>query len=285
MRILLGVLIYVVASFLFGQNKANDDVIFQSATDWLDNKLNYVYYDEVNGKWWTNTFYINENKYVTIKHISSEKRNTANIRDKVYTIRSFQLEDINPKSLKIKEVEKTQGRIVKGKMLELRTFGFQELIHKTINNRRGSSTSYLFLSFPEVLTDSISDYAEIVRNKLEVAINASTRLYPADGNDVETIFSILTGGFESDNGKDWIGTLTQENVVKIENEKEKILYIGYDRKREQFYTVEITSEEMKTQYLTLEAKDQYRLKLGEETVMEFYSLHSFSYRNQDYFRK
>ena len=171
-------------------------------------------------------------------------------------------------------------------MLELRTFGFQELIHKTINNRRGSSTSYLFLSFPEVLTDSISDYAEIVRSKLEIAINASTRLYPRDNeNDIETILSILTGSFESDGSIEWTGTLIQENVLKVEGAKGLIRYFGYDKNKEQFYTVEITSEQMKTQYLTLEAKDQYRLKLGEETVMEFYSLHSFSYRNQDYFRK
>lgn len=269
-----------------GQTPEEDEVKFQSAVDWLDSKLSYLYYDEVGEKWWNNTFYVNDKKEITIKHISSSKPNTANIRSKTYTIRTFKIQDINPKSLKIKEVKETKGRIVKGKMLELRTYGFQDLIHKTINNRPATSTSFLFLSFPTTLTDSISDYAEIAKRKFEQAILSSTQLYPSGSeDDIEIIFDVLTGSFETDNGEVWEAEEIKPNVLKIDRGTNSIEYFGLDEVNQQFYLLDITSDGIKKQSFQMKNSNKLSLEQNGETSFQFHTLHSFSYMDTRYFRK
>ena len=284
--------VFIVVAFISfisasqAQTPEQDEVQFQSAIDWLDSKLNYFYYDNVGEKWWSNTFYINENKEVTIKHIASENPHSANIRSKTYTIRTFQIQDINPKSLKITDVKKTKGRLVKGKMLELRTYGFQDLIHKSINNRRGSSTSFLFLSFPEALNDSISNYAEIVKQKFEQAILASTRIYPSGGiEDVDTIFSVLSGTFLSDDNQSWNIQQLKPNVLKIDRGNGGIEYLGFDKEREQFYFLDITTDGFKTQYYNISTDATLTLNADGVAVFTFHTLHSFSFKGKRFFRQ
>lgn len=268
------------------QTPQDDEVRFQSAIDWLDNKLNYIYYDESRQQWWTNTFYVNEKKEITLKHIASKRPNTANIRNKTYTIRTFQIGDINPANLKISKVEKTKGRIVKGKMLELRTFGFQNLIHKSINGQQASSTSFLYLSFPSVLEDSISNFAEIVKEKFEEAILASSRLYPTgDKSDIENIFSCLAGEFTSQNDENWTANLAKPSILKIENMEDIIQYLGYNNLKEQFYLLEITSSGPKTHYFKLNRNDELSLQADSTEVFTFHTLNAFTFKGQTYFRK
>lgn len=287
MRHTIIILTFLLSLYSFAQSSAEDEVQYQSAVDWLNSKLSYLYYDEVGEQWWNNTFYANDDKVITIKHIASHNPNTANIRDKTYTIRTFKIEDINPKSLKIKDVDETKGRIVKGKMLELRTYGFQDLIHKTINNRRGSSTSFLFLSFPKVLNDSISNYAEIVKQKLEQAILASTRVYPSGNNakDIEMIFNVLPGSFIAENGQQWITKQVKPNVLKIERGNEAIEYFGFDEEKGQLYLSDITSTGIQTQFFTLQNQESIVLKHGESRLFEFHTLHSFSFNGIRFFRQ
>ncbi|WP_424961933.1 hypothetical protein [Ekhidna sp.] len=286
MRILIAFSFSLFSSVMLAQSPEQDEILFQSAMDWLDSKLNYVYYDDVGEKWWSNTFYINNDREVTIKHIASDKPNTANIRSKTYTIRTFRIQDINPKSLKITEVAKTKGRLVKGKMLELRTYGFQDLIHKTINNRRGSSTSFLFLSFPEVLNDSISNYAEIVKQKLEQAILASTKVYPKNAEgDIKTIFTILEGDFKSDEGQPWNVQKVKPDVLKIDQGTGNIEYFGFDQDQQQFYLLDINSEGVKIQFYVMSNEGNLSLSSTEETVFTFHTLHSFSFKGKRFFRQ
>ena len=73
----------------YAQSTEDDELTFQSAIDWLDRKLNYIYFDEVAQKWWLNNFYVNEKKEVTIKNIYTDKPRTANIKEKTYLIRKF----------------------------------------------------------------------------------------------------------------------------------------------------------------------------------------------------
>lgn len=283
------ILIYFACLFSLdspGQTPEEDEVKFQSAVDWLDSKLSYLYYDEVGEKWWNNTFYVNDKKDITIKHISSSKPNTANIRSKTYTIRTFKIQDINPKSLKIKEVKETKGRIVKGKMLELRTYGFQDLIHKTINNRPATSTSFLFLSFPSALTDSISDYAEIAKQKFEQAILASTQLYPkGNEHDIETVFKILSGSFETDDGKKWDAEEVKSNVLKIDRGIDAIEYFGFDQENKEFYLLDISSRGTHKKSFQLDNTNDLTLKENEENIFKFHTLHSFSYKGIQFFRR
>lgn len=279
--------VFFVSVASFGQSPEEDEVNFQSATDWLYSKLNYIYYDSKNGKWWKNTFYVNEEKQITIKHISSNKPNTANLKEKDYTIRSFQIQDIDPNSLKVTEIKETQGRIVKGERLELRTFGFQNLIQKSINNRKGSSTSFLFLSFPEVLKDSLSNYAEVVKENFLQAIVSSTHVY-SKGNeeDIEQIMTALTGTFKSISGNTWEAKPIKPNVLQVETAEKNISYFGYDSSRSSFYLLTISSDGVRTNYfkfsespfITLEEQD------GERQI-QIESLNDFQLGNDKYFRK
>lgn len=272
---------------LSAQTKEEDDVKFKAAVDWLDSKLNYVYYDDVGEKWWNNTFYVNEKREVTIKHIASSKPNTGYIKQKDYTIRSFRIQDINPNSLKISEIEETKGRLVKGKMLELRTFGFQDLIHKTINKRRGSSTSFLFLSFPEVLNDTLNNYAQVVKEKFEEAILASTRIYPTgDERDIETIFSVLTGSFQSLEGKEWKSELVQPNLLKIDlGTSGPITYFGFDQSKKQCYILKISSEGFIPIFLEIDADQKLSLYSDGNKTFQLLTMNSFIYEGQEFVRQ
>lgn len=268
------------------QSPEENEVNFKSAVDWLDSKLNYIYYDEVGEKWWNNTFYVNDKKEVTIKHISSSKPNTANIQAKTYTIRSFRIQDIDPKSLKVTDIKETKGRIVKGKMLELRTFGFQDLIHKTINKRRGSSTSFLFLSFPEILNDSLMNYAEVVKEKFEQAIVASTRVYSSgDDSNIETIFSILTGNYETADGFKWESDQVQEKVLKIETSDDVIQYFGLDEDKKQLYLLKITTSGFNYEYFNINNDNELSLLSDSTRIFKFNTLNSFTYHGKEFFRK
>lgn len=281
------VLIIAFPLCVSAQSPEEDKLIFKSAVEWLDSKLNYLYYDEVGEKWWNNTFYVNDKKEVTIKHIAASRPNTANIKEKDYTIRTFRIQDINPNSLKISAIEETKGRLVKGKMLELRTYGFQDLIHKTINKRRGSSTSFLFLSFPEVLNDSLDNYAQIVKEKFEEAILASTRIYQAgDDSDFETIFSVLKGQFQSADGAKWQSQMVLPNVLKIEmGEGDPITYFGFDQTKNQFYLMEITSEGFSSTYFSIGADQKLALEIEGNKIFQFVTLNSFIYKGREFFRE
>lgn len=280
------VLFFLIPIISFGQAPDEDEVIFQSAVDWLDSKLNYIYYDEVGEKWWNNTFYINDKKEVTIKHIASSRPNTANIQNKTYTIRSFRIQDINPQSLKVTKIKETKGRLVKGDMLELRTFAFQDLIHKTINKRRGSSTSFLFLSFPEVLNDSLANYAQIVKQKFEEAIIASTRVYPrGDDTDKDQILSILNGSYGTNDGLSWEASEVRKNVLKIESIEETIQYFGFDEAKNQFYLLNISDSGFEYEYFQLNNESTLSLSSDSTTIFQFNTQNSFKYKDQEFFRK
>ncbi len=284
LRILIFILLPIVS---FAQTQDEDEIKLKSAMDWLDSKLNYIYYDNVGEQWWSNTFYANESGEVTIKHIASKRPNTANIKDKTYTIRRFSIQDISPYSLKITDIDESKGRIVKGQMLELRTFGFQEGIHKTINNRKASSTSFLFLSFPESLIDSLSNYAEIVKHKFEEAILASTRIYPSDNeNNVKSILDILTGSFKTNEGLRWIGNRLNENVIKLEYEDQRIQYFGYDPNQKQFYLLDISEQGVRKQKFQISEGNQLKLSgVDSQTNILFETTNSFEFNGNVYFRQ
>lgn len=281
-------LIFLIPLFAFPQSPEEDQVKLQSALEWLDSKLNYIYYDNVSEQWWNNTFYVNDSNEATIKHIASNKPNTANIKNKTYTIRRFKIEDIDPRSLKIAEIKESRGRMVKGEMLELRTFSFAESIKKSINNRKASSTSFLFLSFPETLVDSLSNYAEIVKSKFLEAILASTQIYASgdDDTDIQTIINTLSGTFKSDNGDVWDTNLVQTNVLRLDRNNGDIEYFGYDTNDQQFYLVSIS--EKGTKRINYELADETRLILngqdGQESLL-IETPHSFKIGEMEFFRQ
>lgn len=287
MKYSLLIILSLQSLILSAQNPELDQSRYEAAAEWLDSKLNYIYFDSEDQRWWKNTFYVNENKEVTIKHISSDRPNTANISDKNYTIRTFKIQDIDPNSLKVSNVKKSRGRIVKGKMLELRTFGYQNLISKTINNRKASSTSYLFLSFPTAVTDSISDYAEVVRDKFKEAIAASTQIYPSDyEHDVERVLKILTGEFQSDGGKTWKTRLIQPHVLELDRGNGDTEFFGYDTNDHRFYLLTLSSQGIDIQHFKLAEKD--KLILSDEQGNDSFligNLNIIKIQGEEYFRQ
>lgn len=286
-RLLASILFLSLLTISFAQMSEDDEVTYQSAIDWLDSKLNYVYYDDVSGKWWNNTFYVNDKKEVTIKHISSDKPNTANINQKNYTIRTFSLADINPYDIIIREEEDSRGRIVKGKVLEIRTFGREKSIHKKINTRRGSSTSFLFFSFPEFLNDSIADYAQVVKSKLTEAIISSTKVYASSYDEnIKKFFNTLSGSFKNEKGETWESEQIFPNTLKITTDPSKREFFGYDSKKKLFYHTSISNEELNTIYY--KPGEGYKLLVTEidgSSSIIIETQNSFKINGVDYFRQ
>lgn len=286
MKLRISYLLLFLSPLISAGQVEDDKVKLQSALDWLDSKLNYIYYDSKGEQWWTNTFYANGEGEITIKHIVSKRPNTANIKNKTYTVRRFQIEDINPRSLKINQIEESSGRIVKGQMLELRTYGFSESIHKVINNRRASSTSFLFLSFPENLIDSLSNYAEVVKQKLEEAISASTQLYSTNSeDDIATVLSVLEGKFQSEVGH-WTSERVFSNTLKLDRGNQTIEYFGYDPNEKHFYLLTLSQQGLKKQVFRLNSDQQIKL-IDPETEQSILieTPNSFNLNGQVYFRQ
>lgn len=259
MRLLWTFLFLTLHVICGAQSLKEDEIKFQNAVDWLNSKLDYVYFDEQNQRWWTNTFYINENKVVTIKQISSKTRVTANIKSKNYTIRSFDIRDINPYSLFLKEIEVTSGRLVRGSVLEMRTADGSPKIHKTINNRKATSTAYLHLSFPAA-PDSLPNKSELVKKKFYEAIIASTRVYASTLEDVKTILTeMLSGKFVSSDERVWKVYEKYEGVFVLETDKEHYT-LGHDSTKGVFYLTKQSAEEISIQY--------FKLRQGNEAALE-----------------
>ena len=287
MRILQLIGILVITTSLNAQMSEDDEVTYQAAIDWLDSKLNYIYYDEVSGKWWKNTFYVNDKKEVTVKHIASDKPNTANIRSKDYTIRTFSLTDINPYNISIVNEEDSKGRIVKGKVLEIHTFNNAKTIKKKINNRRGSSTSFLFFSFPEFLNDSLANYADIVKSKLSEAIIASTKVYASEAEeDIKSVFEILSGNFIGEEDIEWTAEILYPNTLKIVSNLSAQVFFGYEASKKLFYETIISNKGVQTIHYELSMNNKLQLTEVEGTssiIIE--TTNSFKKDGVNYFRQ
>lgn len=275
-------------SQLFAQSPAEDQVTFESAIDWLNSKLDYIYYDENNGNWWNNTFYMNDGREVTIKQISSKTPQTANIKNKNYTIRKFKIEDINPYTIQIKEVDESMGRFVKGQLLEIHTFSDQKKIHKTINNRRATSTSFLHLSFPKALTDTLVNYPTLVKEKLYDAVISSTKVYYKNPTaNREVIFKILEGNFLSEStNSSWKTQKVFDSVFKIE-ESDAISFFGYDTNKKLYYLNQISSSGVKMVYFKEKEDTQLILISTDDTntSIVFDTLNSFQLNGEWYYRQ
>jgi len=286
MKIILTFLSLVLFNQSWAQPSQDDEVVFASAIDWLNAKLDYVYYDKNSQKWWTNTFYINESKEVTIKQISSHHRITANIKDKNYTIRNFRIQDINPYSIEIKKVHEGTGRFVEGELLELHTFDGSRKIHKSINNRKATSTSFLHLSFPKSLTDSLSNYPQQVRDKFYEAVVAATKIHPIDPDtNRKLIFETMQGSYKSEKGGLWNAELRFDQILKITS-PETERYFGYDYNKKKYFLVRISADGITTRYY----REANNVKLILENELDpqdqilFYTSNSFQIGDEWYYR-
>jgi len=287
MRLILLFLTFFSLGLALAQSPEDDEVTFKTAIDWLNTKLDYIYYDDQNDKWWNNTFYINDDKEITIKQISSKVPITANIKEKSYTIRKFRIQDINPYTIQIKEVREATGRFAQGELLEIHTFDGENKIHKTINNRKATSTSFLHLSFPKTLTDSLSNYPELVKSKLYDAVVAATKVYPVDevGNRT-VIMETFKGEYQSENGSTWKAERLFPNVLKIQSTGREEFF-GYDSDSHKYFHTVISEKGSSTRY--------YQLRSGIHLILEniddpddtifFHTFNSFRKQSEWYYRQ
>ncbi len=285
-KITLKLFSFVALFNLNGQSPQEDEVAFKSAIDWLSSKLDYVYYDARSEKWWTNTFYINENKEVTIKQISSRYRVTADFKNKNYIVRTFRIQDINPYSIEIKKVNEATGRFAKGELLTLLTYDGKPKIHKTINNRKATSTSFLHLSFPSAFTDSLTSYPKLVRDKFYEAAEAATKIYPINPNgNKKFIFETMRGSYRTKSGKNWKSEIRFENVLKITSSDTEI-YFGYDNKTNRYYFINISNSGVNTTYFK-EANDTHLILANVDNPSEqilIYTFNSFQLNGEWFYR-
>ena len=273
----------------FSQSAEDDDLTFQSAVDWLDRKLNYYYFEDGSQKWWLNKFYVNEKREVTIKNIHTAKPRSANIKEKVYHIRKFNIEDINAYNIKISEIKQNQGRIVKGKLLELHTFGNKRVVHNTTDGRRGSDVSFIQLSFPTFMTDSIADYAELVQSKFKEAIIAATKVYASESieENKKAIFNILKGSFVSKDGERIKIESVFENVISLNETPTEKVFFGFNDSSETFYITKISSEGSETKNYELQSGETILLqnKVDKGDVIVFETIHSFRLSGTNFYRE
>lgn len=289
MRALLIWTILIIPLFGFSQSDEDDELTFQSAIEWLDRKLNYIYFDEVSQKWWLNKFYVNEKKEVTVKNIFTNKPRSANIKEKVYLIRKFDIKTINPYNIEIREVYSNQGRIVKGKVLELTTFAHQRSVHNTVDGRRGSDVSFVQISFPSFMTDSIADYAELVQSKFKEAIIASTKVYAVDNveENKNKILNIMQGKFSSDNDEAITATKKYSNVISIDLGTESQNYFGFSPSDSLFYFSTISDQGSATKNYQLVQTEKLILRNVKDSsdFIEFTTLNSFRLEGKVYYRE
>ena len=271
------------------QTPQDDQITFDAAMEWLDRKLNYIYYDRDAQKWWLNKFYVNAEKEVTIKNIFTDKPRSANIKEKVYLIRTFQIQDINPYTIEIRDVASNQGRIQRGTMLELRTFGHDNKIHKTIDGRTASNISFVQLSFPTFMTDSIADYPQLVKAKLTEAIISSTTAYQSSSLEEtkKNIFKILDGNFFTDNNQKVQLKKRFPNVVDIAGTKETEFFFGWDTVTGKFFKTEISADGIVTGYYELTEGNKLLLQNinQKDDWIELDTYHSFTMNGKKYYRE
>jgi len=272
----------------FSQPNEQDELIFQSAVDWLNRKLEYIYYDEVSQKWWLNRFYVNKEKEVTIKNTHTSHPRSVSIKEKTFHTRGFKIQNINPYQISLRKIERNQGRIVKGTLLELKTVDNRKDIHQKINERTGTDVSFVQISLPSFMTDSIPNFAESVQAKLKEAIIAVTKVY-ASGSLEENknkIFEIMVGSYENDNGEEMQGTKKFDNVISLGGGTSENYFV-FTPADKFFYLTSLSSEGVTFKKYQLIQDEKIVLQNIESTedLITFETLNSFTFNNQLYYRK
>lgn len=286
----LFVYLLILLSPALGHSQPNeeDELVFKTSVEWLNRKLEYIYYDETSQKWWLNKFYVNENKYVTIKNIFTSNPRSASIREKTYHTRTFQIENINPYQISMRKITKNQGRIVKGTLLELKTVENRKDIHHKINDRTGTDVSFLQISLPSFMTDSIPDYAESMQKKLKEAIIAATKVYSTTSleENKNKIFEGLTGTFTSESGDEMQGVKKFDNVISIGGESSENYFV-FTPSENLFSLTSLSGDgiDIKKYQLVEDEKILLQNTKESEDIISFETINSFVFDNQLYYRK
>jgi hypothetical protein len=179
------------------QTEAQDSVTYESLFKWVERKLTYDYFDPSNQHWWVNQFQPNLDGSVVIKNIAAQ--HPKRVMEKVYHLRQCFLYDLNPNRVSVIETPTDQGRFVKGKIIRLEGFGDEKKIVTQKDGVHGSNVSFIHVSVPAFLEDSLKDYAGELKTGLSKLIFMSARLFNQnnDAKNKEAVFSALRGSYVS----------------------------------------------------------------------------------------
>ena len=227
------------------QTLEQDSTSLAITMDWLERKLNYNYYDATNEQWWVNVIQENENGAYTIKNISA--KHPKHVTEKVYYQRSFFMWDLNPKTVSVSEVPKDMGRFIKGKLVRLEGFKGENQISTTKDGIKGSNVSYLHISIPGFLEDSLQDYSQLMKERLSTALYLNARVF--NSKDVKkneaTVFQTLRGNYINEDSTSYLNfDSVADGLVRFQRSGEKTASfgtIGYSIEKNAFFYFQAAS--------------------------------------------
>lgn len=287
-KVLAHLLIVLLPALCYSQPNEQDELVFESAVEWLNRKLNYIYHDGTAQKWWVNSFFVNDQKEVTFKNVYTSNPRSVTIHEKVYHARIFKMSDINPYQISIRDIPKNQGRIVKGKLLELKTVDLEKNIRHTINERTGTPVSFVQISFPTIMIDSISDYAEIVKNKFQEAIIAATKVYATNNfiQNKQRMIKIMTGSFMSEDGMEMESSKRFDNVLSISiTDSEN--YLVFNPSDNLFYLTNISNNGVSFETFSMVENEKILLQntKNPDDIISIETENSFMFRGKLFYKK
>ncbi|MFY0685945.1 MAG: hypothetical protein JXQ90_02210 [Cyclobacteriaceae bacterium] len=198
-------LIYVLI-FLFGgaqlalsQIRLIDSAEHAANKEYLVRKLSFTYYSDDQNLWWINRMsYDKKSGELVYRNNSAE--DPRKISGKKYIQRSFLLSDLNPYNIEKLHIGKTVGRIVKGEEIILHTVKNERKITKVLNTLNATPQSFLHISIPEYLDDSVH-LADSVIMKFKESVFYETRLSNKGSfeENVQQVMDALKGDFTYEN--------------------------------------------------------------------------------------
>lgn len=175
------------ALVVFAQEQLTDSTQFDKDISFLKRKLNFTYYSEDQKLWWVNKFnYKPDIGQIQIKHISA--KNHGKINGKTYNVNSVLLSDLNPFNITSTQNKKSSGRFAKGSKISLHTVKNQNLVQKEVNGQRLTPRSFIYLSLPSFLDDSLNVSGAII-TAFQNVIEKASSLY--NQNDSLANFKII----------------------------------------------------------------------------------------------
>lgn len=253
------------------QTAEQDSVSYDALFKWVERKLTYDYFDPTNQHWWVNRFQPNLNGSIVIKNIAAE--HPKRVLEKVYHLRQFFLYDLNPNTISVIEAPVDQGRFVKGRIVRMEGFGDEKKIATKKDGVVGSDVSFIHISVPAFLEDSLQNYAFELQAKLKQLTYLSARLINA--NDVkknsESIFSALRGNYVNQDSTAYLSfEVTNPGHVRYEwkeGERRWFGQIGYDTEKQVYFFIRSSEKGYFLRELTVdESATDLILKKDADTI-------------------
>jgi len=253
------------------QTAEQDSVSYDALFKWVERKLTYDYFDPTNQHWWVNRFQPNLNGSIVIKNIAAE--HPKRVLEKVYHLRQFFLYDLNPNTISVIDAPVDQGRFVKGRIVRMEGFGDEKKIATKKDGVVGSDVSFIHISVPAFLEDSLQNYAFELQAKLKQLTYLSARLLNAKDpkKNNEAVFSALRGNYVNQDSTVYLSfEVTNPGHVRYEwkaGDQRWYGQIGYDSEKQVYFFFRASDKGYFLRELTIDdiATDLI-LKNGQDTI-------------------